>query len=382
MVCFENARLVLEDGILENGALLVCRGRIAARGRRGSFPVPEDAERIDAGGRYLAPGFVDLHVHGGGGHAFFREPEAAAAHYLAHGETSLLAAFYYDMTREEMLAGFDRIRAAMGSRGAGRAIRGVYMEGPYMNPKFGASPEKNLWRGPIRPEDYEMLADRAGTLARIWAVAPEREGLEPFLRYVKQTNPDAVFAVGHSEASPEQIEALRGWGISLQTHCMDATGRVPRWRGTRGCGPDEWCLTTEEAFAELISDSLGVHVDPTLQKLIRKAKGPDRVILITDGFVSDRPSPERLRQATDLCFDENGDLSGSRLTMDAAVRNYMRSTGATAWEAFLAASANPARAAGIYGELGSLTPGKRADLVLVNEEITVAGVWLGGDRVL
>ncbi len=381
MTCFENARLVLEDGILEDGALLVRGDRIAALGPAGSFAVPAGTERIDAGGRYLGPGFVDLHVHGGGGRMFFQEPEAAAAHFLARGETSVLATFYYNMSREEMLEGFDRVRAAMAAGGAGSAIRGVYMEGPYMNPKYGASPEQNLWRGPIRREDYASVVDRAGALVRIWAVAPEREGLEPFLRDAKAADQDAVFAVGHSEASPEQIEALRGYGISIQTHCMDATGRVPRWRGTRGCGPDEWCLTQKEVYAELISDSLGVHVDPTLQKLIRAVKGPERVILITDSFVSDRPSPERLRHVTDLCFDENGDLSGSRLTMDAAARNYMRHTGASMREAFLAASTNPARAAGLCGELGSLAPGKRADLVLVNDEMEVGGVWLGGSRI-
>lgn len=381
MICIENARLVLEEGILEDGALLIQGGRIAALGPKGSFGVPEGTERVDAGGRYLGPGFVDLHVHGGGGHRFPLEPEAAAAHFLARGETSVLATFYHDMTPAEMLEGFGRVRAAMAAGGAGGAIRGVYMEGPYMNPKFGASPEKNLWRGPIRPEDYEPLVDAAGDLVRVWAVAPEREGLEPFLRYAGKANPGCVFAVGHSEASPEQIEALRGYGISLQTHCMDATGRVPRWRGTRGCGPDEWCLTQKDVYAELISDSLGVHVDPTLQKLIRAVKGPDRVILITDGFVSAEPSPERLRHVTDLCFDRNGDLNGSLLTLDAAARNYMRHTGASIREAFLAASANPARAAGLYGDLGSLAQGKRADLVLADDRMEIGGVWLGGRRI-
>ena len=162
---------------------------------------------------------------------------------------------------------------------------------------------------------------------------------------------------------------------------MDATGRVPRWRGTRGCGPDEWCLTQKDVYAELISDSLGVHVDPTLQKLIRAVKGPDRVILITDGFVSAEPSPERLRHVTDLCFDRNGDLNGSLLTLDAAARNYMRHTGASIREAFLAASANPARAAGLYGDLGSLAQGKRADLVLADDGMEIGGVWLGGRRI-
>ena len=116
------------------------------------------------------------------------------------------------------------------------------MEGPYMNPKYGAMSEQNKWKGDICAEDYAEVVDEAGNLAKVWAVAPERVGLEPFLAYAKEKNPATVFSVGHSEANPGQIQKLKKYGISLQTHCMDATGRVSTWGGTRASGPDEYCM--------------------------------------------------------------------------------------------------------------------------------------------
>lgn len=378
MILIDNAKLVLETGIVWDGQLLTDGGRIAAFGERGSFGIPADAERIDAGGMYLGPGFVDIHVHGGGGHFFHEDPEKAAAHFLSHGETSILATLYYDLSKDDFLAAIDRVKTAMQTDGAASAIRGFYMEGPYMNPKYGGNPDKNQWRGEIRPEDFMQLVDRAGALARVWAVAPERDGLEPFLAYARHQNPNVVFAVGHSEATPEQIRALKHYGIRIQTHCMNATSSKSQWVGTRGCGPDEACLTDPDMYAEMISDSMGIHVNPVLQRLILNAKGIDKVILISDSFVSEQPSPEGLRHVTDLCFDANGLLAGSRLTLDVACRNLMHHTSCGIAEAFLLASRNPARAVGLYREVGSLAVGKRADLVIVDDQFHVRHVLLDG----
>ena len=144
---------------------------------------------------------------------------------------------YYDLSKEEFLDAIRKIQCVKETTRVGKAIGGFYMEGPYMNPKYGASADKNKWRGDILPEMYEDVVDAAGAQAKIWAVAPERDGLEPFLAYAKKVNPDTIFSVGHSEASPEQIQKMKRYGICLQTHCMDATGRVETWGGTRACGP-------------------------------------------------------------------------------------------------------------------------------------------------
>ena len=377
MICIRNAKVVLENGILSEGIIVIEGDRIAAVGTDNTIDFPADAQIIDAGGAYVGPGFVDIHVHGGGGSMFHDAPEKAAHHFLSHGETTVLATLYYDLSKEQFLEAIDRIRAAMDTE-AGASIGGFYMEGPYMNPKYGASADKNCWKGEIRPEDYKELVDRAGALVKVWAIAPEREGVEPFLAYARQINPTVTIAVGHSEATPAQVQRLKKYGLTLQTHCMNATGRKSDWLGTRGCGPDEACMLDPDMYAELICDSMGVHVNPDLQKLILKVKGIDKVVLISDSFVSTEPSSDRLLNVTDLMFDRNGNLCGSCLTMDVICRNIMKHTGCSMVQAFLMASRNPAKAIGMDHEIGTIAPGKKANLVFTDDAFRIRRVMLNG----
>ncbi len=378
MICVKNAKVVLENGILFDGVVLVEKDRIAAVGDAREVSVPENAEIVDAAGAYVGPGFVDIHVHGGGEAMFQDDPQKAAAHFLAHGETTQLATLYCTLTKEGFLTAIERIRAARQEGGAAKAIGGFYMEGPYMNPKYGASAAFNQWKDEIQEEDFREIVELAGKDAKVWVIAPEREGIERFMAYAKQVNPDVVFSVGHSEATPKQVEKVKKYGVRLTTHCMDATGRVPVWAGTRACGPDEACFLSDEIYAEMICDSLGVHVNPELQRLIIKVKGIDKLVLISDSFVSDLVAQEGLRHVTDLSFDENGDLSGSKLTMDVVCRNLMKHTNCGIAQPFLAASRNPARAVGMDDEIGSIEKGKKANLVLVDDTFHVKKVMLEG----
>ena len=378
MVYIYNAKVVLETGILFDGAILLDGDRIVAVGERREVEIPADCEMIDAGGAYVGPGFVDIHVHGGNGHMFDTEPLQAAEHFLRNGETTVLATLYYNLSKEGFLDSIKKVQAAMAAGGAGDIIAGIYMEGPYMNPKFGAMPEKNKWKGAIVEDAYKEVVDTVGTDAYIWSVAPEREGIEEFVKYAGSVNPHAVFAVGHSEATPAQVRKMKRYGLCLQTHCMDATGNYSEWVGTRGAGPDEACLTDPDMYAELICDSGAVHVNKDLINLIVRTKGVDKVVLITDSFVSDLPAPEKLKHITDLIFDENCWLSGSKLTMNVACRNIMAHTNCGIAQAFLMASRNPARVIGLDDEIGTIEPGKRADLVFVDDVFNVKKVMLGG----
>ena len=378
MVCIHNAKVVLETGILWDGVVLLEGDRIVAAGERRDVEIPAGCEMIDAEGAYVGPGFVDIHVHGGNGHMFDAEPLQAAEHFLKNGETTILATLYYNLSKEGFLDSIKKVQEAMAAGGAGSAIAGIYMEGPYMNPKFGAMPERNKWKGAIAEEAYKEVVDTVGTDAYVWSVAPEREGIEEFVKYAGKVNPHAVFAVGHSEATPAQVRKMKRYGLRIQTHCMDATGNYSEWVGTRGAGPDEACLTDPDMYAELICDSGAVHVNKDLINLIVRTKGVDKVILITDSFVSDLPAPEKLKHITDLIFDENCWLSGSKLTMNVACRNIMSHTNCGIAQAFLMASRNPARAIGLEDEIGTIEAGKRADLVFVDDVFNVKKVILGG----
>ena len=341
-----------------------------------SCEIPRQAERIDAQELYVGPGFVDIHVHGRSAY-FYDAPEKETAFFLGHGETTILAALYYNLPKDQFLRAIRRIQAFMRSKQT-CALAGFYMEGPYMNPTYGACPEQNHWRGSIQKEDYLPIVDTAGPDAKVWVVAPERPGIELFVQYAKDRNPNVTISVGHSEATPEQIRRLKRYGLRMQTHCMNATGAVSKWLGTKGCGPDEACLLDDELYAEVICDSCGIHVNRERLQMLLKVKGADRLILITDSFPSTEQGPEELRYITDLVFDANGLLNGSRLTMDAACRNMVMHTGCSITEAFWMASRNPARMIGMDKEIGTIEPGKKANLVFMDDAFHVKKVMLDG----
>lgn len=377
VIAIKNANVVLENEILADGIILIENNKIFNIGKKDTIDIPKDATIIDAKGLYVGPGFVDIHVHGGGEAQFYQDPEKAAAHFLSHGETTVFATLYYNLNKKDFLDAIDRIKEAI-KNGTAKNIKGFYMEGPYMNPKYGASASKNEWKDEIKPEDYIELIQKAGNLAYVWAVAPERDGIEPFMKYAKDINPEATFAVGHSEATPDEIEKLKHYGIKIETHCMNATNSKTDWSGTKGAGPDEACLLDDDIYAELICDSEGIHVNPYLQKLILKIKGIDKVILISDSFFNNEPTPENVKHITDLSFDENGNLSGSKLTLDKACRNIVKHTNCTIKDAFLMASTNPARSLGLDNEIGSLKEGKKANIVFTDDKFNIYKVMLEG----
>lgn len=378
----KNAKLVLETGILWDAVLAIAEDRIAAYGTASKMKIPAGVEVIDAKGLYVGPGFVDIHVHGYGDSTFFKEPENVAKYFLNHGTTTVIPTLWYDLSKEDMLDGITRIKDAKERTEVGKAIGGIYMEGPYMNPQYGANAENNKWRGDIVPEMYEGIVDAAGDLVKVWAVAPEREGLEPFLAYAKKVNSNVMFSVGHSEAEPEQIRKLKKYGIGLQTHCMNATGRKETIDdGVRGCGPDEYCMTDPDMYAEIICDSMGIHVKPAMLRMLLKIKGVDRLVLITDSTWSQGEKPKEFNYIADLNFDSNGGLFGSKLTMDMACKNMMMHTNCGIAQAFLMASRNPAHVIGMGDEIGSIEVGKKANMVFVDDMFHVDTVVLEGQVV-
>ena len=372
-----NANIVLEDGILWDGTLLIENDRIAAFGKARDVAIPEAADILDAKGAYLGPGFVDIHVHGGAGFATYIETEKAAEHFLKHGATSFLATPAYFMGYEEHMDAIENLKAAWGKV---ESLRGIYFEGPYTNPKYGCNADKNPWRGPIDMDVARSIVDAAGELATVWAIAPEREGIKEFMEYARQVNPSVEFAIAHSEATPKQVRDLGSrLRPTIATHVTNATGIVFKSGGIRGCGTDEYSFKDPELYTELISDSAAIHVHPDMQQLILHTKGVHRVILVTDSTTEEGvPSKEYGADVADLNFDHNGDLAGSKMTMDQACRNIMTHTNCGIAQAFLMASTNPAMAVGLYGDRGSIECGKVADLVLVDDRFNVKNVILGG----
>ena len=379
MIAIKNATLVMTDHLIPEAVIFMEDGVITGFGEMRSTPIPEGCEVHDAEGLYVGPGLVDMHNHAGGGHWFYDEPIEAAQFNLAHGTTSILATLYFNMNKDQLLEQIDTVREAM-QKPEGANIAGFYMECPYMNPKFGADRENNPWKGPVDPKDYLPIVDKVGTDAKVWVLAPERENIEQFVIDCRKVNPTVKFSVGHSEASPQQIEALMPYGLCIGTHHTNATGDRPMYPECRGVCVDETVNYNREIFAELICDSRGIHVDPYMQRLIRKIKGEDRLVLISDACVFDGPIPDGYDGVTDLCFDYEGEIAGSKLSLEVACRNMMKHTGASIVDVFRYASTNPCNAVG-FTDRGKIAKGLRADLVICDHQMNIKSVILKGEFV-
>ena len=380
-----NAELVMKDHLIPEAVLFIEDGKIAGYGEMRTTPIPEGCEILDAQGAYVGPGLVDIHCHAGTGVRFTEDPAKATQQHLQCGTTTILATPKTRSSKEEYLENIRKIREAMATP-EGATIAGIYMEGPYINQNFGSM---NNAKGVVQPdiletvpEDYQPLLDAGADIIRVWGTAPEREGIENFVKAAKAANPEVRFAVTHSEATPQQIEKLMPYGLCIGTHHTNATGTIVNYPECRGVCVDECVNYNSDIYAELISDSCGIHVDPYMQRLIRKIKTDNKIILISDQTSLPTIPVPGLEHVTDLNFsyrkDGQIDISGSKLTLNAACRNYMKHTGASIVDAFKVASYNPAKAIGLT-DRGEIREGLRADLIFVDIKMNVKTVIVGGE---
>ena len=377
MIAIINAVLVMKDHLIPKAVLLIEDGKIAGFGEMRKMSVPEGCEIIDADGAYVGPGFVDIHTHSDGYIFFPEDPKKASQHHLKHGTTTLLPALYFSMDTAGYVEAIGILKEAMKEKECAN-IGGLYMEGPYLNPKFGCDKESNPWQGPVDASAYGPVIEAAGDLVKVWAVAPERENILQFVLDAKAKNPNVKFSVAHSEASPQQIEALMPYGLCIGTHHTNATGDRPMYPECRGVCVDEAVNYNREIYAELICDSRGIHVDPYMLRLVRKVKGEDRIILISDAYACDGPIPPGYEDVFDINFDHTGEIAGSKMTLDISCRNMMVHTGASIVDVFRYASYNPAKAVG-FDDRGEIAVGKRADLVMVDYNMNVKNVIMKGE---
>lgn len=370
-----NTTIVLPEYLIPGGTIVIEDGIIVDFGRK---ICTDGMEIIDASGTYTGPGLVDIHTHADGDVFFNDDPTSVAKKLLSHGITTVLPALYFSSTREELIEQAKKIKEAQES-GEADNIFGLYMEAPYMNPKFGCNRENNPWKGDIKKEDYLPLLEALKGFAKVYVVAPERENIEEFVKDAKAIDPSVRFSVGHSEAEPADIEKLFPYGLCLATHHMNATGTINRYPECRTACVDETALYNDCIYTELICDRVGIHVAPYLIRMVKKIKGDDRIILISDAYVDHGPIPDGdlYEGAYDINFDFSGEIAGSKMILDGSCRNMMIHTGASLAQVFKYASTNPARALGLT-DRGVIKVGAKADLLLVDPEFNVKSVYLNG----
>lgn len=383
-----SGKVLTPTGLVERGVIAVEGDTIRYAGPAEDLPEayvswPEETGGPEAGEALLLPGFVDVHVHGGAGHDFMDASRQAmldiTRFHLSHGTTTMLAT---TMTAprpaiEAVLNETDRFRA----EGMPYArLGGVHLEGPFISPKWSGAqnPEHIVDPSVSWMEDWER---RYPGLIRQVTLAPERDGATALIVWLRARGITA--ALGHTDATYEQVSAAADAGLNQAVHTFNAmTPLHHRKPGAAGA-----VMSDSRIGAEIIAD--GVHVHPAALSLLARLKGQDRLLLITDAMPAAGLAdgayrlgdlPVTVRDGIATLTDNPEALAGSTLTMDRGFKYLVREVGLSLEDASRAASLNPARSIGQAHAIGSLEAGKKADIVMMNEDLNLTNVWIGGRR--
>jgi len=367
---------------IRDAGILIRDGEIERIGKRDELELPAGATEIRAEDSTAIPGFIDVHIHGAGGRDVMEgTPEALSVvtqRVAQHGTTSIIATTVsaptdYTLRAVEGIAKYittqleyDDLRAE---------VLGMHFEGPFLSKeRRGMHPAKVL-----QPPSLEMLQKLLHTAAgnaRILTIAPELLGAMPCIDAARSLG--MVVSIGHTDATFEQARAAIAHGAHHATHVYNAM----RPFSHRDPGVIGAVLTSPEVNAELIAD--GIHVDEIAMKVLLQAKGPERVVLISDGtMATGMPDGKYTLGGVEfivvdgVCRDGEGRLAGSTLTLDRALRNIVR-LGIPFADAVRMLTVNPATVLGIEFKKGALRTGADADILLLNEALQITKVWTRG----
>lgn len=381
-----NGQIITPAGTV-GGWLLYENGKIL---EIGTGECPSADETIDAEGRYVSPGFIDIHTHGAGGADYMDgtiEAYLTAAKMSASHGATLVYPTTLTSSNEVLFDTFDLYEEAVAANTEGAAFGGLHLEGPYFNPVQAGAQDPRYLRNP-QPEDYMEILSRSKNIAR-WSFSPELDGAPEFAAELSKRG--IIASVGHTNASFEQCDAAYKSGSSLITHFYSCISSITRNQGYRTAGVMEYGYYQDGMSVEIIAD--GHHVPSSLLHLIVKVKGVDKVVLVTDSMrgAGMPEGPSILGGLADgqECIIQNGvarlmDLSGfagSVCTTDRLVRTMISIGGVTLEQAVQMASLNPARVMGIADRKGSLEAGKDADIVIFGDNVEVFATIVGGRKV-
>ncbi|MFH8339861.1 N-acetylglucosamine-6-phosphate deacetylase [Streptomyces sp. AM6-12] len=366
------ANVVLPTGTVKNGT-------VAIDGRRITGETPAGARTVDVTGHWLVPGFVDLHNHGGGGASFAGTAEqilTAVRTHREHGTTTLVASTVTD--EMDLLVSRAGLLSELAEQGD---IAGIHFEGPFISPCRKGAHSEALLRHP-EPAEVRKLIDAARGQARMLTLAAELPGGIDSVRLLAEHG--VIAAIGHTDATYEQtVDAIEA-GATVATHLFNAMPAL----GHRTPGPVAALLEDERVTVELIND--GTHLHPAALELAFHHAGADRVAFITDAMDAAGAGdgryllgPLEVEVSEGVArLVEGGSIAGSTLTLDRAFKRAVTVDRLPVEDAVKALSANPARLLGLSDRVGSLEPGKDADLVLLDADFDVRGVMRRGEWVV
>lgn len=382
-------RLVTAEGIFESQEIEVNNGKIVKVQPAGTdIALPH----VDGKGEYCSAGFIDLHVHGGGGADFMDgTPDAfktAVRAHMQHGTTSI-APTTLTAGLEELCRVFDIFREVKASPDAAELpeLLGIHMEGPYVAPAMAGAQDPAYIRN---PEDgsYKVLADAADGAILIWTVAPELAGAAEICENLKSQG--IIFSLGHTEAKYDDAKAAVEAGYAMATHLFSSMSTITRVNGFRKLGVIETSLLMDEVSCEVIAD--GMHLPPELLTLIYKIKGKDRICLITDAMrgatmpagtykLGSLSCGQDVFVGPDIARMPDGiSFAGSVATTDRLVRVMYKQVGLPLNEVIQMITENPAREVHVDDRKGKVAPGYDADLVIFDDDINIKSVFVRGKQ--
>jgi len=371
------------------------RGSVVVEGSAVSEILPEGEEAelrpgdtlIDARGRYLSPGFIELHTHGAGGHDFMDGSVdavvSACRTHLSHGTTALLPTTLSSQDGE-LLENLDNIGRAARLRDGMPEILGVHLEGPYFSPEQNAAQDRRYIRTPS-PEDYRRIYAGCPSI-KIWSVAPELPGALEMGRWMRDNG--IIGSIGHSNAVYEEVELAVENGYSMITHYFNGMSRLTRRAARMYLGVAESGFCFDDLTVEIIAD--GCHLPPPLLKLIYRVKGADRICLVTDsmraaGTDAGESVLGSLKNGQRVIIEDGvaympgkTSFGGSVATADRLVRTMYRKADVPLTQAVKMMTVTPARALGVSGRLGSVAPGMDADILLFDDDISISLIMIKG----
>ena len=380
-----NGKIITPEKIIDGGTILIQSNRIEAISNR-DIEVANCIE-IDAQGKYISPGFIDIHIHGGGGYDFMDGNEEAflkiAETHAKFGTTAMLPTTLTS-TKEAMLQILGVYESANRNNVKGAQFLGMHLEGPYIAMSQKGAQDPRYIRDPL-PEEYEEILSKFSCIKR-WSAAPELKGAIEFGKYIKSKG--VLPAVAHTDAIYEEVVKAFDNGYTLATHLYSAMSTVTRRNSFRFAGVVESAYIIDEMDVEIIAD--GVHLPAPLLKLVYKIKGADRTALITDAI---RPAGTNVSESILGSIDnglkviiEDGvaklpdrtAFAGSIATADRLVRSMINLAEVPLEDAIKMISATPARILGVLDKKGTLTVGKDADIIIFDKNINVSMTMING----
>ena len=384
-VLFRGGKIITATGI-SDGEVLTKDGVICEVSLGGK--VSGEAEQvINLEGKYLSPGFIDVHTHGAGGADFMDRTagsmEQACKMHLKHGTTSIVPTTLTS-TKEDLLDFLRFFNTVELKRDAMPEILGLHLEGPYFAESQKGAQDPKYLRNPD-PEEYMEALSCTDRIIR-WSFAVELPGADEFLIALREHH--IISSLAHSDADCSQVMSAYENGISALTHFYSCMTGVVRKNAYRVAGAIEAGYLLDDLYVEAIAD--GCHLPDHLLSLIYKIKGADRICLVTDSMrAAGLPDGEYLLGSLDggqKCIVEDGvaklpdrsAFAGSVATMDRLVRTFRKLTEAPLYEVVKMASLTPAKLLGIADRKGSIAIGKDADLLVFDENIQIETIMVRG----